>query len=174
LRNKTTSIFLLILFAYNAAGIFVIFKLKQIEVKEEATEKIASNLHDNELEIFTINIEEFKNGGSNIIWEEKGKEFRYEDKLYDVVRIKYADGKIQLFCLNDKKEENIIESFSNSLHKNLSLDNKLLNILAKIPGYFYQDISYRLPLLTGKSFQLSTNFTYKSVVVKILTPPPRL
>ena len=44
-----------------------------------------------------------------IVWEEKNKEFSINGVMYDVASIKKADGKTYLYCINDKKEKELLD-----------------------------------------------------------------
>ena len=48
-------------------------------------------------------------------WEEEGKEFRIKDEFYDVICIKKQNGKIFLYCLNDKNEEDLVRNFDKTI-----------------------------------------------------------
>ena len=172
--KRTTSILLLLLFAYNIAGLYVTFKVLQMEAKEEAVRQIAANLPEEDLDVIVIDSSALNDGSSKIIWKEEGKEFRFEDKLYDVVRIKYSNGKAHLICLNDVNEENIIQNFSNFIHKKTDNNNKWNNLLSKIPSYYFQEIRYNLTELDSNPFRLEEISSYKNFTAKIDTPPPRI
>lgn len=46
-----------------------------------------------------------------IRWEENNKEFILDSQLYDIIKIKYINGKTLLICLNDKDETNVLNTF---------------------------------------------------------------
>ena len=72
---------------------------------------------ESSLEVFVV--EEL---GDKIVWEEENKEFSIEGALYDVARIKKIDGKTFLYCINDKKEEQLLDNLIKAVNKNH--DNK--------------------------------------------------
>ncbi len=47
-----------------------------------------------------------------INWKEPGKEFYLDGKLYDVASIKKINGKTFLYCLNDKKEHELVQDMA--------------------------------------------------------------
>ena len=57
-----------------------------------------------------------------IVWEEKNKEFSLDGILYDVARIEKKEGKTFLYCINDKKEEQLLDNLIKAVNKNH--DNK--------------------------------------------------
>lgn len=47
---------------------------------------------------------------TKIVWEEKNKEFSIDGVMYDVASIKKTDGKTYLYCINDKKEKELLDN----------------------------------------------------------------
>ncbi len=99
------------------------FYLHAIKLRAEARfefkEKLEASIAEFDLDIFEWNaIKE------SVSWEEEGKEFWLKGQLYDVVTQKTVNGKKYIYCLNDTKEEQIVEqqlkltSNSNSSDKN--------------------------------------------------------
>ena len=90
------------------------------EAKTEFKEKMKASLMDTALDIFECNV--IKN---KVSWEDEGKEFWLNGQLYDVVMQKIINGKKLIYCLQDKKEEQVIEqqlkltNNANSSGKNL-------------------------------------------------------
>lgn len=48
--------------------------------------------------------------GDKIVWEEKDKEFSIDGVMYDVAGIKKAGDKTYLYCINDKKEKELLDN----------------------------------------------------------------
>ena len=89
------------------------------EVRREFKEAVFSSLPDSTFEKFSetrIN----KNG----YWEEEGKEFWLDGELFDVVRKKVEKGTVVYYCINDEKEEKIIEHQNKLTEKNTETENK--------------------------------------------------
>ena len=51
-------------------------------------------------------------GNKEIYWEEKGKEFMFKGEMYDVVKTKTVNGKVMLYCINDKKEKALVDNYN--------------------------------------------------------------
>ena len=47
-----------------------------------------------------------------IRWEEAGEEFSMNGDWYDVVAIKKVEGKTLLYCMNDKREAQLVNTFA--------------------------------------------------------------
>ena len=92
---------------------------KREEAKSEFEQKLSSLISDTDCIRFQWN--EISN---KIHWEENGKEFWLNNKLYDVVKQKHVNGKSYLYCLADEKEEQIV-------HKQVELTKGNANYPAK-------------------------------------------
>jgi len=100
-------ILLLFVFAYLQMGFYLhTLKLRE-EARSEFKEKIKTSLANRALDIFEW--EAIKN---IVSWEEEGKEFWLKGQLYDVVMQKSIGSKKYIYCLNDAKEEQIVEQQS--------------------------------------------------------------
>ena len=54
-----------------------------------------------------------------IIWEEEGKEFLLNGKMYDVAKTKIIGGKTYLYCVSDNKEDQVLQDRSNAVRSGL-------------------------------------------------------
>lgn len=68
---------------------------------------------------------------AEIVWEEKDREFYLDGLLYDVVAIKKVDGRTLIYCLNDTKEEQLLEQGASAISEAFSPGKK-----QKLPGTF--------------------------------------
>ena len=97
-------ILLLLVLAYLQMG----FYLHSLKLREEARfefrEKVKTSSTNAALDIF-----EWDAIKNSVRWEEKDEEFWLKGQLYDVVTQKTIGGKKYIYCLNDTKEEKIIE-----------------------------------------------------------------
>lgn len=89
------------------AGYYFIYLFQQHELKEKAKEQLLSLIPENQLEVIDLTANQ-----KNIQWEEEGKEFYLHGQLFDVARLKKDDGKHLAYCLNDKKEEQLLKELS--------------------------------------------------------------
>ena len=114
-----------------------------------------------------------ENFGDKIRWEEKGKEFLLNDELYDVARVELKDGKRYLYCINDKKEKELLDNLVKAVNKNHDTKRARNNIKPVLT-----DLFFTTTLESPKVF--SDSFTYNMVNVSIVSsfkeiksPPPK-
>ena len=79
--------------------------------------ELLAKIPESSLEL--IIAEQYKN---KLEWEEKNKEFSLNGEMYDVAKIKIIDGKTHLYCINDKKEKQLLDNLVGAVNKNH--DNK--------------------------------------------------
>jgi len=162
---------ILALLFFSQIGYRFIYLIQQHELKEQAEAQLLLTINDNQFE--QINADDNRD---NIVWEEEGKEFLFNGQLYDVGKKKIINGKTILFCLNDKKEEQLIEEMNRKEKANA--DNTSGNkdgkhtIKFQLPDFSGPDQSVVLvtvPIL--KSYGEYTT-SVCSTIKKVNTPPP--
>jgi hypothetical protein len=105
--KKTIAIsflFIILLFQY---GHLIVFVIGEISIERDFEAQILQNIPDASLDRIEDNNE--------LSWEEEGREFTYQDKLYDVVRTKTEQGKKVYYALNDRKEKKLVDQFSRNM-----------------------------------------------------------
>ena len=146
--------------------------IQQHLIKEEAEEQILSTINKNQLE--QINETENRNA---IVWEEEGKEFSLNNQMYDVAKKESSNGNIILYCLNDKKEKQLIDEMIKKVRS--GTDNSSSNkdgkqsIKFQAPDFTLSDNTL-LPgnvVLVDEQFQDFTVLLH-SVSKEVITPPP--
>ena len=96
-------------------GYYFVYTIQQHIIKEEIERELLTQIPDSSLDVV---VEEDHSG--KLEWEEEGKEFSLNGDMYDVARIEIKDGKTYLYCINDKKEKEIL----NNLVKAVNHDSK--------------------------------------------------
>ena len=170
MKRLITISFLLLLFI-SQIGYHFIYIFQQHEAKEEAERQLLSTLPESSLE--AIDLSANKN---DIDWEEEGKEFYLHGQMYDVAKTKIVDGKTILYCLNDKKEESVLQDLSKAVNSgnDQNTDNKggkhsikfqLTDLFAftEMPTILIQPVSQE---------HIGFNVPLVSTVKEIITPPP--
>ena len=130
--------------------------------------ELLKQIPDSSLEVIVV-----ENFGDEIRWKEKNKEFSLDGVLYDVVRIEKREGKTYLFCINDKKEKQLLDNLVNAVNKDHDAKKAGNTIKPVLTDLFFTTI-----LECPKVF--SDSFTYNMVNVSIVSsfketesPPPK-
>ena len=95
----------------------------QSSQKDVIKGKILNQLKEEELQVISLT------DNKEIYWEEKGEEFLFRGEMYDVVKTKTVNGKVMLYCINDKKEKELVDNNDLITKHNSSTDKKGKNTI---------------------------------------------
>jgi hypothetical protein len=123
-------ILLLFVFAYLQMGFYLHTLKLRAEARSEFKEKIKTSLISPDVDVFEWNAIKH-----NIRWEEEGEEFWLKGQLYDVLTQKTIDGKKYLYCLNDAKEEQVVEQQLKVISNSNSSDKNLKTLKFSLPDF---------------------------------------
>jgi hypothetical protein len=135
--KKLLAIFLALLISFNLAGIFLVFKIQQSQIRHDIKMKLKQGVPDEELHKISFAF----NALHLIDWVRKDKEFKYRNQMYDVVR-KETDGKqVHFFCVNDTQETQLFvnldamvnsQTGEDSSHPSSGVTKKILKLLSLV------------------------------------------
>jgi hypothetical protein len=167
LKKVLAASLLAILFT-SQVGYYFIYTIHQYILKEEMERELLAHIPDSSLDVFVT--EEL---GDKIVWEEDNKEFSIDGILYDVARIKKSDGKTFLYCINDKKEKQLLDSLAkavNANHGNKQEKNRIKSLLIDLVCLSNQEepVSFCVP-----SPYSPFNVMLVSSFEEIKIPPPK-
>lgn len=172
--KKAFSIFLLIVFSFNLAGVAILFKIQQFQIRREIKRQINQGIPDNEL--FAITVSEAN--ASELFWLEDD-EFFYQGALYDVVRKNALnDTDVEYYCVNDVLEKKLYANLDALVKHHKSGSHPLGDIVKKLysflAGLYFKDReapSFQRLVTSGICWVFSN--TYQSVFLSITSPPPQ-
>jgi len=169
--KKTISILLLLLFLYNVAGYYFVFKILQMDIRSDAKEQIEKSLKKDQLEEIVI----FPGKtDKEIKWIRDGKEFSYKNKMYDIVKTEKKQDKIIFYCLNDEKEEMLFANLDNYVKRKRSEKRNINNVISKnITNYFFESLEKLNTSSKSEIIRLVFNITPNSLQKEVLSPPPK-
>lgn len=155
--------------AYSQVGYYFVMRHFQNEQKEAVKEKIFRQIKDEELEIISVN-------NQKIYWEEEGKEFFLNGKMYDVVKTKTVNGMVMLYCINDKKEKAYIDNYNSITKNNSSSDKKGKNFFDNSLILFVDNSEKNIDInfeIAANKFFAFDSFLSENVSDKV-SPPPKV
>jgi hypothetical protein len=172
---KLISWSLLLIFLYNVAGYFFIFRLEQSVLKKETIQHIQFQHLEGQLKVIAFRNADLK----NVEWMEQGEEMRYKGKLYDIARIlKTADSTVY-YCQSDEHEDQLYIQLDDHIK------NHVLQSTSKKSSKKTAPKSFELYFLNKSSFsftrysipiRIQTDFlnAYLPVYIELNAPPPWL
>lgn len=168
LRKVITILILSVIF-FSELGYYFFYTLQQCQLKQQMNKEWLAAIP-----LASLQKIELDKNIHLIEWEEEGKEFYLDEQLYDVQKIVIENGKTILYCLNDKKEEQLLKDMANATEHN---NNKQKNNLSlKIfPDYCLTELAEKISIPTADHHQsfFYFNETALSTVKEITVPPPR-
>jgi len=136
-------------------------------------EQILSKVSDSELEAIDADLYQ-----KDIVWEEEGKEFSLNGQMYDVARIKKTGNRTIIYCLNDKKEEELVDKYSKLLKSAADQDSSKKDGGHSLKFQMSDCVLTTLFSLSGDSQKTTLNyFVFNDKIIsinkEIIIPPPR-
>lgn len=169
--KKLSLIVIIFILAYSQVGYYFVLRHSQSAQKEVIKENILSQLKDEELKIISLSDDQQK-----IYWEEDGKEFYLNGELYDVLKRKIVNGKVILYCINDKKEKALIDNYNLITKHNSSSDKKGKNSFDNpINLFVFQSEKItNVYLSTTPNNFASFTLNFPQRFIEIISPPPKI
>jgi hypothetical protein len=108
------------------------------------------------------------------VWTKDGKEFCYKNEMYDVVKIFSNKDSISYYCIKDRAENSLLESFLSLLINSLGNDKKNQNDYSKELSKYNFAVNNDPGIIKFINiiYPARTSF-YKSLNKQIDYPPPK-
>jgi len=167
LKKGLASSLLAILFI-SQVGYYFIYTIHQHIIKEEIERELLAHIPESSLEVIIA-----EQVADKIVWEEKNKEFSLDGILYDVARIETKEGKTFFYCINDKKEKQLLDSLVKAVNKNHDNKQGRNNIKSLIIDLLCMNIEEEPATFSCPSAYSSFSVTLVSSFEEINSPPPK-
>lgn len=121
---------------------------------------------------FQFSVKDYK---TLLNWKNE-REFEYNNKMYDVIKIESNSEIITIHCIWDEQEDELIANFEKHFHRNALKDKLQLVQNSLITAHFFAiKTNHIRSERTNTSKVLSENYFnyYHSRSKKTLTPPPK-
>lgn len=171
MKKYFTSLILLI-FIFNIFGYYVPYYVIRSLIRAEMNEK-AENFKDADIfEKITFDISDVSN---QIVWTRRGKEFRYNNEMYDVVKAEIKKNTVTYYCIHDKDEKELTQVFDTLVRNNSSTNKKSdINSLKELSKYNYHTNNLLILNQNACLQNLFIKDLYISIHRDINLPPPKL
>jgi hypothetical protein len=151
-------------------GYGVVFYCSLQQAKEEMKMRIFSHLDDSELEAIF-----YSKNKDKIVWEEDGKEFLLDGKMYDVIRFKTINNDKIIYCISDRNETKLLEKYGKTIEENIfhGKKQKSVNFEQFIFCFYNENAEENLFVFSEKNirFPLRNDFVLTGYEEAILQPP---
>jgi hypothetical protein len=167
--KKLLIIFCVLIFGYIQVGYFI----QSFALRIFAKRQMILSLHD---AVPQAPVDRFALGDmkGEIEWEDEGSEFWFNGQLYDVVGQTTIQGKTYSYCINDLKEEEIVNAYINTIRKRSNPGQQEKSLVTIFTPIFLEN---EPPLVKKIGLPVQTGFhSYKESVLhrmtEIFSPPP--
>ena len=122
--KKYIGFFLGLLMLWQLIGLFSYFEISQLKIRKEIKQAIKHSVPKDQLKVLYFSREEQK----HIVWI-KSHEFKYNGRLYDVIKRTITSEGITFRCIDDVQETKLFEKLNQATSYNLGhrSDNNPLN-----------------------------------------------
>ncbi|HRP01616.1 MAG TPA: hypothetical protein PLE30_03105 [Candidatus Kapabacteria bacterium] len=167
---------MLVAFCFNLLGVFILYKYELANIRNSIKQLIKAGIPNEELHCFTLSISEY----NKLDWTRDSKEFRCQNRMYDIVHKSVICDTIKLLCVNDKEEETLFAKLDDLLLNKLRNDsqkaknpinsiNKILKLICILKNN--SDVLNKFKILKFP-IKLDKKSFYTCPIIEILTPPP--
>jgi hypothetical protein len=174
--RKPASIFLIVALLFNSCGAYLVFESVKKGIRKEIKRKIKAGVPESELHILRFSNNDVKEGTAGLDWKDD-REFKYDGKMYDIVRITYEGNDIIYHCVNDTQEEVLFAKLNEMVKdvnsKDKSAQQKTQHLLQLLIHEALQEVFVLKPWVAqsnGLRYALPNFFS--PVFIEIPTPPP--
>lgn len=168
--KKIFSLVLVFVLFYSIMGFYLNFEIEQFRIKEEVKEKIINNVPENELTLIKIS----SGDNEKITWMEDGREFKYEDKMFDVVKIKNENDTTYYYCFNDVRESKLLANLDKLVKEQTDNSKSRTNHNKQQINYFFHEILFTQCLTETPVRFFNCPSRFRSIDPDVLSPPPRI
>ena len=154
-----------------AIGFYPLFKVLQYKTRREIKMRIKQGVPEEELHMITFA------PGEQIDWVREGKEFRYKDNMYDIVRTGNSKDTVIYYCVNDTEEKVLFSTLDELVKKDMNEKSGATNNpskhLLKLLLNLYHETSSSVVISPR---MITINFHYlfywTAPGLELSTPPP--
>jgi hypothetical protein len=165
--RKYISIALTIIVLFNLGGYYLMFCIAQYNIRKEIKKEIINGLNNKDLTLIIVPF----NDESNLCWIESNKEFRYKGEMYDVVKIQNQCQKKYYYCINDRKEKQLIANYDKNHNTKKDSGKKIKNLFN---FFLYQQKSVVIKYTDTSDLPFAAiKVLYKLRTITIHSPPPK-
>ena len=119
--------------------------------------------------------EDIQHNNIDFQWEKKGKEFKFNGEMYDVINSTISNDSVHFFAIKDNVENKLIEHYASLLKSQTnkkSNSSSILKLLTSVYIYTTDELMFfsEKPILVHTSLYLTMS---SSIVLGVVAPPPQ-
>ena len=151
--------------------------MQQKQIKTEVAQLIQHNHSFKNITLIKIKTAELA-VNKGIFENQELSEINYKGKLFDIVYQKKVGSLVYLYCVNDKKEEQLIAELNKQINQNgnAKSTNKTAKDFRKniVKDYFHSPIEISFYTSSVLPSNHTVFYSLSSISMEILAPPPKV
>ncbi len=162
------------IFIYQIGGYFIGFSIMKYSIKSEMKIKIKKSLNANEYQFFNFIIiskeKSFK-------WEESDKEFWYNGRIYDIVKIEKSG---ILKCIDDIQEKKLFQNLESYVNDFFEKNSNGKKSMQTINSLFFALFLPSKEIVIPQRYCISTTSIFDRLIIRnsdrtlsVVSPPTR-
>lgn len=157
--------------SFGIVGYYPVFRALQYRVRQDIKLRIKRRVPEGQLhEIAPLSEGELE-------WVRPGKEFRYKDNMYDVVRTGLKHGRTVYYCINDKEEKALFTTLDELVKDQVNEKNSSHSKASKSFHKIFFNLFFSSPIygsfyLSVKEINFVFSEAYSDPYLQRKSPPP--
>jgi hypothetical protein len=175
--KKLLAYIVLILFIYNLAGYYIVFRGWQTGIRCQIKKQIRSDSKNAGYDVLKFSKSDLLQKKIILEWE-KDDEFCFNENMYDVKSKIETTDSITFICFNDRKEKKLIDQLQtwvNQQHENTPSDrSNPFKIIDNLVKDYCHEHQFVLNIEDGISInKFAPDVLPYDTFIEVLSPPPR-
>ena len=162
------------IFIYQIGGYVISFTIMKHSIKSEMKAKIKKSLNANEYQFFNLNKISKEN---SFKWEKKDKEFWYNGRIYDIVKIEKSG---ILKCIDDIQEKKLFQNLDSYVNGFFAKNPNGKKAMQSINALFFAVFLPSKEIVIPQRYCISNPSIYDRLILRnsnrtltVVSPPPR-
>ena len=162
------------IFIYQIGGYVISFTIMKHSIKSEMKAKIKKSLNANEYQFFNLKKISKEN---SFKWEKKDKEFWYNGRIYDIVKIEKSGF---LKCIDDIQEKKLFQNLDSYVNGYFAKSPNGKKAMHSINSIFFAVFLPSKEIVIPQRYCISTtsisdklNIRNSDRTLTVVSPPPR-
>ncbi len=173
--KRVAAILIVLLFAFQSAGVFLLFQVKQQEIRSEIKQRIKQGVPEEELVVLTFPNAVLKSSGDDFRWIHE-REFIYHGQLYDIVKRVPGSDSTTFHCISDEEETLLFKNLDHMVNREMGKDKTRSGKTQTMLYLFLPEQSADMRLFSSHPVITICPYTFTSITCELRCdfPPPKL
>ncbi len=173
--KRVAAISIVLLFAFQSVGVFLLFHLRQQEIRSEIKSRVKQGVPEEELVVLTIPNALLKSSGDRFRWIHE-REFIYHGQLYDIVKRVPGNESTTFHCISDEEETRLFKNLDHMVNREMGRDKTRSGKTQVVLHLFVPAQAGDMRMFSSYPVIAICPYTFSSITCHLQCdlPPPKL